>query len=74
MVEARKVRKSYGRLEVLKGIDLTVGQYYVERHYARGAARQLPPTPFQRLRRALGHTRTAPVPALPEAPWVAPHD
>jgi polar amino acid transport system permease protein len=53
---------------------LTVGQYYVERHYARGAARQLPPTPFQRLRRALGHTRTAPVPALPETPWVAPHD
>ena len=53
---------------------MTVGQYYVERYYARGASRQLPPTPFQRLRQALGHTRTAPVPALPEAPWVAPHD
>ncbi len=53
---------------------LTVGQYYVERYYARGASRQLPPTPFQRLRRALGHTRAKPVPALPEAPWVAPHD
>ena len=26
MVEARKVRKSYGRLEVLKGIDMTVGR------------------------------------------------
>ena len=32
---------------------LTVGQYYVERHYARGAARELPPTPWQRLRRYL---------------------
>jgi polar amino acid transport system permease protein len=29
---------------------LTVGQYYVERHFARGAARELPPTPVQRLR------------------------
>jgi polar amino acid transport system permease protein len=32
---------------------LMVGQYYVERHYARGSVRQLPPTPFQRLRRGL---------------------
>ncbi len=32
---------------------LMVGQYYVERHYAKGAARQLPPTPLQRLRRGL---------------------
>jgi polar amino acid transport system permease protein len=31
---------------------LSIVQYYVERHYARGAARQLPPTPFQRLRGA----------------------
>jgi polar amino acid transport system permease protein len=29
---------------------LSVGQYYVERHYARGAKRSLPPTPWQRLR------------------------
>ncbi|MFJ4092056.1 amino acid ABC transporter permease [Kitasatospora sp. NPDC089913] len=29
---------------------LTVGQYYIERHYARGANRTLPPTPIQRLR------------------------
>src|SRR6188768_3597167 len=29
---------------------LSIVQYYVERHYARGAARQLPPTPLQRLR------------------------
>jgi polar amino acid transport system permease protein len=34
---------------------LTVGQYYIERHYARGAARELPPTPMQRLRRNLRH-------------------
>ena len=33
---------------------LTVGQYYLERRFARGALRALPPTPFQRLRRALG--------------------
>jgi polar amino acid transport system permease protein len=32
---------------------LTVGQYYIERHYARGAARELPPTPLQRLRGSL---------------------
>ncbi|WP_316526333.1 amino acid ABC transporter permease [Kitasatospora brasiliensis] len=29
---------------------LTIGQYYVERHYARGSNRTLPPTPLQRLR------------------------
>lgn len=29
---------------------LTVGQYYIERHYARGANRTLPPTPIQRVR------------------------
>ncbi len=28
---------------------LMVGQYYVERHYAKGSVRQLPPTPLQRL-------------------------
>ncbi|MDA8290795.1 MAG: amino acid ABC transporter permease [Actinomycetota bacterium] len=33
---------------------LTVGQYYVERHYARGASYALPPTPFQRLQGMLG--------------------
>ena len=32
---------------------LSVGQYYVERRYTRGAARELPPTPLQRLRRNL---------------------
>ncbi|MGW0337560.1 amino acid ABC transporter permease [Streptomyces sp. NPDC003011] len=29
---------------------LSAGQFYVERHYARGSARALPPTPLQRLR------------------------
>ena len=29
---------------------VTVVQYYVERYYARGAVRTLPPTPLQRLR------------------------
>ena len=29
---------------------LTSAQYYVERHFARGTARVLPPTPLQRLR------------------------
>jgi polar amino acid transport system permease protein len=30
---------------------LTIAQYYLERHYARGRARRLPETPLQRLRR-----------------------
>ena len=29
---------------------LTGGQFYVERHFARGATRDLPPTPIQRLK------------------------
>ena len=41
---------------------LTAGQYYIERHYARGAARELPPTPWQRIRRIL-LTVHAPLPA-----------
>ena len=32
---------------------LSILQFYVERHYARGALRTLPPTPLQRLRAAL---------------------
>ncbi|WP_194896461.1 amino acid ABC transporter permease [Catenulispora pinisilvae] len=31
---------------------LSIGQYYIERHYARGSTRNLPPTPFQKLLRA----------------------
>ncbi|MFM9366805.1 amino acid ABC transporter permease [Streptomyces sp. Da 82-17] len=29
---------------------LSVGQYYLERHYARGSSRQLPPTPWQKVK------------------------
>ena len=29
---------------------LSVGQYYLERHYARGSSRSLPPTPLQKIR------------------------
>jgi polar amino acid transport system permease protein len=32
---------------------MMVGQYYLERYYARGSVRQLPPTPLERLRRGL---------------------
>src|SRR5437764_12808021 len=32
---------------------LYVGQYYLERHYARGSTRELPLTPLQRIRRGL---------------------
>ncbi|MBS2536829.1 amino acid ABC transporter permease [Catenulispora sp. NF23] len=31
---------------------LSIGQYYIERYYARGSTRNLPPTPFQKLLRA----------------------
>jgi polar amino acid transport system permease protein len=46
---------------------LTVGQYYVERYYSRGAQRELPPTPLQRFRRMLV-TFHAPPPLPVEAP------
>lgn len=52
---------------------LSVAQYYVERRFARGAVRELPPTPIQRARRwaaeqwaRLGET-PAPVPERPDA-------
>ncbi len=47
----------------------TAGQYYVERFFARGASRQLPPTPLQRLRQAFFPVH-AQVPEL--QPSVAP--
>jgi polar amino acid transport system permease protein len=53
---------------------LTVGQYYIERYYARGSTRQLPPTPLQHLRALVTRTRVVPAPALADAPWAAPHD
>ena len=46
---------------------LTVGQYYLERYFARGAARDLPPTPLQRLRRMLVTFHAEP-PAPPVGP------
>jgi len=33
---------------------LMIGQFYIERHYARGASRQLPPTPVQKVLRRVG--------------------
>lgn len=36
---------------------LSVIQFYVERHYARGALRTIPPTPVQRARTGLGDLR-----------------
>ena len=32
---------------------MTMGQFYIERHFARGSARQLPPTPFERFKRGI---------------------
>jgi len=50
---------------------LTVGQFYVERYYARGTARALPPTPFQRLRADLFRLRPQARPAVVGPPGVA---
>ncbi|HWW10009.1 MAG TPA: amino acid ABC transporter permease [Candidatus Acidoferrales bacterium] len=48
---------------------LTLGQYYVERYYARGSQRELPPTPLQRFRRVLFTFHAQPpVPLEAEAP------
>jgi polar amino acid transport system permease protein len=41
---------------------LYVGQYYVERYFARGSSRELPPTPWQKIRRGVfsfGHDPVA---------------
>jgi polar amino acid transport system permease protein len=32
---------------------LSAVQYYIERYYARGAVRALPPTPLQKVRRRI---------------------
>lgn len=44
---------------------LSAGQFYVERHYARGAARALPPTPLQRVRGRLAGLGRATAPDTP---------
>jgi polar amino acid transport system permease protein len=41
---------------------LYIGQYYLERHFARGSSRELPPTPLQKIRRGVftfGHDQVA---------------
>jgi polar amino acid transport system permease protein len=53
---------------------LTFGQYYLERYFARGALRQLPPTPLQRFRRMLFHFHTVPPPPAEDVTITArPH-
>ncbi|MFI8420433.1 amino acid ABC transporter permease [Streptomyces sp. NPDC085479] len=48
---------------------LGVGQYYVERYYARGSARSLPPTPPARLRaRVTALRRRSPRPTAADVP------
>ena len=44
---------------------LSVPQYYLERRYGRGSSRNLPPTPFQRLKAALNQRKPGPAPAPP---------
>ncbi|WP_371654656.1 MULTISPECIES: amino acid ABC transporter permease [unclassified Streptomyces] len=38
----------------------SIGQYYLERYYARGSSRALPPTPFQRIKANLALLRRTP--------------
>ncbi|HXA27378.1 MAG TPA: amino acid ABC transporter permease [Candidatus Angelobacter sp.] len=47
---------------------LTAGQYYLERYFARGSARELPPTPLQRMRQLFFTFHVPP----PEPPLAAP--
>lgn len=47
---------------------LSVAQYYVERHFARGADRTPPPTPLQRLRRFVRDLRAAAAPSDQQSP------
>jgi polar amino acid transport system permease protein len=53
---------------------LTVGQFYVERHFARGAYRTLPPTPIQKLRARFTRNVTATHAAPPAPPDIARSD
>lgn len=36
---------------------LTVGQFYIERHYAKGATRDLPPTPYDKFQHVMANIR-----------------
>ncbi len=51
---------------------LYVGQFYLERYYARGSSRELPPTPLQRIRRGIFSVRHDPL-ALGELGTARPH-
>ena len=51
---------------------LTFGQYYVERHFARGSTRQLPLTPLQRFRRMVFHAHIATPVGPTEPPPIYP--
>jgi polar amino acid transport system permease protein len=51
---------------------LTFGQFYIERHYARGSQRELPPTPLQRFRRILFQGHAPPPWPLAADPGVSP--
>ena len=44
---------------------LSVPQYYLERRFGRGSSRNLPPTPLQRVKAALGNRKPGPAPAPP---------
>ena len=50
---------------------LTIGQYYLERRFARGAMRQLPLTPLQRFRAC--SSRACRAPARPTGPRRSTH-
>jgi polar amino acid transport system permease protein len=45
---------------------LSIGQYYLERHYAKGATRALPQTPFQQIRANVLRLRPKPLEPEPE--------
>lgn len=39
---------------------LSIIQYYIERHFGRGSSRELPPTPWQRIKKSVGIRRARP--------------
>jgi polar amino acid transport system permease protein len=51
---------------------LTFGQFYIERHYAKGSQRELPPTPLQRFRRILFQGHAPPPWPVAAGPGVSP--
>ncbi|MDJ1369921.1 ABC transporter permease subunit [Gulosibacter molinativorax] len=50
---------------------LNIAQFYIERHYAKGHERELPPTPLQRIRRWFAARRPDPVPTPASGPPTA---